>query len=694
MLDRLGWTLAFLLPVAMLAVAAAKYWADAGWWFVIPIGVVLLSLLIAGTHAARRWWSLARAAGEADAQLGLKDELRSAIELDENQGQFARIAVQTGEQHAADLHAGSVRFTLRRTPWMFAGLALTLTIVAGIWMPQQTTDTPRPSAMTLAQADRAARALDTAAQAIDQTGEAENPRIQEALDELSDLEEELLNDPARAEDAPARAAAKLDQLAEELEQDADQQDQLRNELADRIAEHKANTPKNRTSSEPSPLDEFADALTRQDYESAREAMENLREQSEQMSDAERENLRDQLEQLANAIEPDNAKQPEIEPESTDTPNTQENSDPSTESHEQPQSSESADEPQQDETPEPTESERLSEALREEAERLKKQAKQNEQANEQGERNPNQPSQDPGQRQTEDAEPKDSESGENTKEQNQSPTGNPQSEQPQEIQQQPANNEQSTGEKQQQPDPSSTEQSQSESETKPQEQQPTNEGRQEEQAGDPQQPEPGNQPTVQPNDRTGERPSEGQGDQQDKQSLDEVLREMETTKEQNDGQRRDAEELRRAARELIDPEQNPSEQRSPGSKDGQNNQPSPLGDQSGEDGSATPSRDPGDQPEYIPVDGRSTDRTGDARKAGEWYAPDDPNATPTDRARSADRLRKAADAAKRAVDDQRVPRKYRDLIRDVYKRVEKRADSIQPTEAVTPGKDAEPSGTKP
>ncbi|MCA9303654.1 MAG: hypothetical protein KC996_06000 [Phycisphaerales bacterium] len=684
MLNTLGRTLAWALPFVLLAVAAVRYWAHADWWPGIPIATGLVCVLIAGVLTARRWWSLARAAGEADTQLGLKDELRSAIELDPNRGGFAKLAVQASEHRAAELQAGSVRFTLQRTPWIISGIATAIMILVGVWMPQRAPTSPKPSPLAIAQANRTARALDAAAETLDRSSETENPRVREAIDELADLEEELLQDPARADDAPARAAAKLDQLADELDRDADEQDQLRRELADRITEH--------TNNQSSPLDEFADALSQQDYESAREAMENLREQSEGMSDAEREALREQLEQLANAIEPDNADQPERATEPTRTPDPQEDLDPSAEPPDQPQETDPINDPQSSDKPEPTESDRLSEALREEAERLREQPKQPPVSKEKNKDDPAQNEQD-----TRNQEPAGSQPESNSTEQNQSPTENTPPEQQNENKEQPGSNEQPTGEKKPQPDPSSSERSEREQEPGQQQPQQTNDGQPQPMEDDPEGSQPSQQSEKQPGDQskettTNRRPG-GEGNQEQRDSLDEVLREMDEAKQRGEGQRRDAEELRRAARELIEPDQNPSEQHAPGAED-EGNTPSPLGDRPDGNKPTNPPRDPGDQPEYIPVDGRNSDNISDARKAGEWYAPDDPDATPSDRARSAERLRQAAHAAKRAVDAQQVPRKYRDLIRDVYERVEKRADSSQPTGAVTPGKDAQPSGSKP
>ena len=58
------------------------------------------------------------------------------------------------------------------------------------------------------------------------------------------------------------------------------------------------------------------------------------------------------------------------------------------------------------------------------------------------------------------------------------------------------------------------------------------------------------------------------------------------------------------------------------------------------------------------------------------------------ARSAERLREAAESAERAVEQQRVPPRYRRLVRDVFKRMKDRADAPENAPAAL-GEDAAP-----
>ena len=58
---------------------------------------------------------------------------------------------------------------------------------------------------------------------------------------------------------------------------------------------------------------------------------------------------------------------------------------------------------------------------------------------------------------------------------------------------------------------------------------------------------------------------------------------------------------------------------------------------------------------------------------EWYNPEGDPADGVERGEaSAQRLRDAAESAERAVEQQRVPPRYRRLVRDMYKRLQDRA----------------------
>jgi len=77
-------------------------------------------------------------------------------------------------------------------------------------------------------------------------------------------------------------------------------------------------------------------------------------------------------------------------------------------------------------------------------------------------------------------------------------------------------------------------------------------------------------------------------------------------------------------------------------------------------------------ETEPADFRRGDGDGGGRIVSDWFDPESPRPTAPGRSDAARRMREAADGARRAIEQQQVPRKYRDLIRRVYERMEQRS----------------------
>jgi hypothetical protein len=80
--------------------------------------------------------------------------------------------------------------------------------------------------------------------------------------------------------------------------------------------------------------------------------------------------------------------------------------------------------------------------------------------------------------------------------------------------------------------------------------------------------------------------------------------------------------------------------------------------------------------------------------GEWFDPNRQELPPGERAAAASELRRAARRARDAVENQQVPRRYRDLVQRVFDRVDQRAEevgggSIAPQGQDAPAKDPAP-----
>ena len=102
--------------------------------------------------------------------------------------------------------------------------------------------------------------------------------------------------------------------------------------------------------------------------------------------------------------------------------------------------------------------------------------------------------------------------------------------------------------------------------------------------------------------------------------------------------------------------------------------------------------PDDRPvQFEPVDasGGRADPDAGSRVVGEWFDPDRTELPASERQAAAGQLREAARRARDAVDNQQVPRRYRDLVQRVFERVDRRAEEIGSGSVAPQGRDAGP-----
>lgn len=176
----------------------------------------------------------------------------------------------------------------------------------------------------------------------------------------------------------------------------------------------------------------------------------------------------------------------------------------------------------------------------------------------------------------------------------------------------------------------------------------------------------------------------------RERLDEALDDLSERRERGQQRRDGARRLRERADETLgrDPGEGAGDERDrsggsdqmPRSGGGDREPDDPLG-ASGGAGSqdpAGPEQEPGTAPSATePADFRRGDNNdADGGIVSDWYDPDKPMPEGVGRADAARRMRDAADSARRAVEQQRVPRKYRDLIRRVYERMESRSSGLE------------------
>jgi uncharacterized protein YjbJ (UPF0337 family) len=142
----------------------------------------------------------------------------------------------------------------------------------------------------------------------------------------------------------------------------------------------------------------------------------------------------------------------------------------------------------------------------------------------------------------------------------------------------------------------------------------------------------------------------------------------------------AESLRERARGLIDPDPNAP--------------PGGAGDTDAPPARSIAGADAPTNFEPVDASGPGTPDTGEnARVVGEWFDPDRTEVPAGDRQAAAGQMRRAAGRARDAVENQQVPRRYRDLVQRVFDRVDRRADQIggpsDPGSVAPQGKDASP-----
>jgi hypothetical protein len=186
------------------------------------------------------------------------------------------------------------------------------------------------------------------------------------------------------------------------------------------------------------------------------------------------------------------------------------------------------------------------------------------------------------------------------------------------------------------------------------------------------------PSGEPRGSEGLRPGDGEPPPGSVERAVRELREGDRAREQN---RQVAESLRDRARGLIEPGR---EDRSRG-----------PGGPGSEDGPLNPgdfAEIPPEQFEPVDASGPGTpDPDGTSRVVGEWFDPDRTDVPAGERRAAAGEMRRAARKARDAVENQQVPRRYRDLIQRVFDRVDQRADEVGGSGgAIAPqGRDASP-----
>ncbi|MGJ8636329.1 MAG: hypothetical protein ACSHX5_05755 [Phycisphaerales bacterium] len=777
-----------------------------GFWFGFPITAVLVAVGLGFVRAWSTRPTRTSAAGWFDESAHTQSRFRSALELAAApcvDTVFADIAVDAAERDARGAiksipNQGNGVAWHERPAFLAASVLMVLTLVAGIWMPQRSS--PEPTQLT-----RSVQTIDEAQEHVqakqEQLLEAadlaseDDELVQQALEDLSEIEQELVSSNSSEPDsATALADSRIQRLADELEQRSEQQEQEEQALREKL-----DKLRNESLSDSSDLERFREQLAEGQYEDAIEELEALNESMDSMTPEQREQAARDLESLANAIEDDSPISPsEGEPgegesnrgEGSESDPAKELSESMREEAEKLRESASEREPSNDEQA-PADTEEAEQAQENEPEQNsdpaseQSQKSQNESAEEESEQTENQASEtnqsEPEQSESEQSESEqgesqqgqegskqrtdpskqdesgqepsdtqDSSSEQESKQQGQEnqqsdqQQGNEQGEQKSPQEQQGAESEERTGdesgerskeqtekqseqEAEQETEQESEQQSGEESGQEPgesaQEQGEQGQEQGSEQGQDQSGDQAAEQDSEQTSDKASDRATDRASDQESAQDapgketdLKEMLRQAQRRSEGAQRDREMSERLREQIEEAADREdgaqrdqpqdQNNNSEQSQGSQGSQESeaQENPQSGSQGDpaeranSGSTAGQDDPRemnpevgeDQSEYVPVQAADENSSADedSTPLGRWYNPDQDGArSATGKSDTAQRFRDASKKAREEVSDRRVPRKYRDVISEYFKKLDERAGKLAPSSASSDGQDA-------
>lgn len=239
---------------------------------------VALLIALLGTAATRV--TPLRAAATLDAATGLKERLSTAVALRASQDPFARAAIHDAEQAAGRIRVPShVRY---RAPelWPWSCAAVVTAVLLALFMPRldllaESEPDDQARQRQLADAERRAidRELESHAQQLREMAQ-NNPALQDAL---KDLEPPSWPDKPTAtpEDVRRDAAKRIDKVADRLAAEKDK-------LADgALRETQRLLARLQPQPGQTPAAELSQALVGGDFQSAREALEQLQQELKQ-----------------------------------------------------------------------------------------------------------------------------------------------------------------------------------------------------------------------------------------------------------------------------------------------------------------------------------------------------------------------------------------------------------------------------
>jgi hypothetical protein len=272
-----------------------------------PLAIGCAAAILLAAHARRK-------AGDAsivlDHALGFRDRVSSALALEptsmngEANDPFFTLAQRDAERVASDAKVRSAIPLRFDNWWVAAPLAAVALVTAALLTPDFDVFGNSERRMTEValeeQREDAAVALEEIREELRKAtaNESAEGATPDQLLALEELERELAEGSIDADDARSEAASRLEDLAQSFEDRAEREDRALDALADRLDARDEGSPTSSASA-------LEDALRRNDFDSAAQALEDLRRdiaRDSSSTPAAREQLARDLDSLARSLE--------------------------------------------------------------------------------------------------------------------------------------------------------------------------------------------------------------------------------------------------------------------------------------------------------------------------------------------------------------------------------------------------------
>lgn len=326
-IDGAGWCLLIAAGSALLIVVAGKL----GWLSVSALSVlsalswpwVIGGAAVAGAAggaviAWRRAVGMVEAARRADAALGLKDRLGSALafEAASGRGPFVDIAMAEAEEIAARVRAAEAVKVRAAWPWWCWPVLMVGAGLVGFFAPA--VDRAARVEKERQQVERREAAADlrqvTEAAATLAETSGRDEVVARELESVRQVEEELASGSAEPTEARSEGARAIERMADRYEARAEETSRVAQQLRDALSRAAANKEgvsegaarEAVADRSAEPLGELAKALRRGDLAGAHEAAAEAAKQVESMSPDQRQALAEELKELARRLEAEEA----------------------------------------------------------------------------------------------------------------------------------------------------------------------------------------------------------------------------------------------------------------------------------------------------------------------------------------------------------------------------------------------------